>query len=203
MTHMITRTYDRFEDARAVVHKLKAAGFTDSDIKVMAHEDHHREDIGTDVDSPSGDGSAAGTGATVGAGLGGAAGLLTGLGLMAIPGVGPLVAAGWLATTAAGAVAGAVTGAAAGGVVGALTDSGIDKADAETYAEAVRRGAILISVDATDTTEAHVRSVMDSNRPADLVSRRQVWEKDGWTSYNPAAQPYTPEQRRAELDRLR
>jgi hypothetical protein len=137
----------------------------------------------------------------MGATVGGAAGLLTGLGLMAIPGVGPLVAAGWLATTAAGAVTGAVTGAAAGGIVGALTDTGVEKADAETYAEALRRGAILISARATDANEDHVRAVMDSSRPADLALRRQGWEREGWTSYDPAAQPYTPEQRRAELGR--
>lgn len=203
MAQTITRIYDSFHDARAVVQNLKAAGLTNSDISVMAHEEHHRGDLGTDVDTLPSDGSATGTGASVGATVGGAAGLLTGLGLMAIPGVGPLVAAGWLATTAAGAVAGGLTGAAAGGVVGALTDNGIDKADADTYAEALRRGAILISVRATDAHQDHVRSVMDSSRPADLAMRRRGWEQEGWTSYDPASGPYTPEQRRAELDRYR
>ena len=64
----------------------------------------------------------AATGAGIGAVVGGAGGLLTGLGIMAIPGVGPVVVAGWLAATAVGAVAGAVAGGAAGGIIGALTD---------------------------------------------------------------------------------
>ena len=65
----------------------------------------------------------AGKGAGIGAGVGGAAGLLAGLGLLAIPGLGPVVAAGWLAATAVGAAAGAATG----GIVGALTEAGFQR----------------------------------------------------------------------------
>ena len=82
----------------------------------------------------------AGKGAGIGAAVGGVGGLLTGLGLMAIPGVGPVVAAGWLAATAAGAVTGAAVGGAAGGIIGGLTDAGVSEDDAHVYAEGVRRG---------------------------------------------------------------
>lgn len=68
--------------------------------------------------------------------MGAGTGLLTGLGLMAIPGVGPVVAAGWLVATAAGAVAGALAGAAADGITGGLTGAGISDSDANVYAEA-------------------------------------------------------------------
>ena len=68
-------------------------------------------------------------------------GLLTGLGLMAIPGVGPVVAAGWLVATLAGAAAGGVTG----GAVGALTEAGISKDEADVYAEGLRRGGAVVS----------------------------------------------------------
>src|SRR5438105_3273466 len=98
----VTRSYDRYADAKAAVHELKKAGIAESEISLVAVKD---------------DSVAEGTvtGAGVGAAIGGAAGLLTGLGLMAIPGVGPVVAAGWLATTAIGAVTGGATGAVAGG----------------------------------------------------------------------------------------
>jgi hypothetical protein len=73
----------------------------------------------------------------VGAVVGGAAGLLAGIGLMAIPGVGPVVAAGWLVATLTGAAAGGATG----GIIGALTQAGVSKEDADVYAEG--RGAAV------------------------------------------------------------
>jgi hypothetical protein len=64
---------------------------------------------------------------------------------MAIPGVGPVVAAGWLAATTLGAVTGAVACGAAGGLIGALTDSGVPEEHAHVYAEGVRRGGTLVT----------------------------------------------------------
>ena len=126
MTQTITRSYEDYETARRVVGELEAAGVASSDISLIGR---HR-----DVDD-----SNAGEGAGVGAALGGAAGLLAGLGLVAIPGIGPVVAAGWIASTLAGAAAGGV----AGGVVGALTSAGEDSDSANYYAESVRRLAGL------------------------------------------------------------
>src|SRR6201988_4752355 len=92
----------------------------------------------------------AGKGAGIGAGIGGTAGLLAGLGLLAIPGLGPVVAAGWLAATAVGAAAGAATG----GIIGALTEAGVSEEDAHTYAEGVRRGGTLVSARVPETDRA-------------------------------------------------
>jgi hypothetical protein len=69
--------------------------------------------------------------------VGGAVGLLAGLGLLAIPGIGPVVAAGWLVSTAAGAAAGGATG----GLIGALTQAGVSEEDAHVYAEGVPAAA--------------------------------------------------------------
>ena len=77
---------------------------------------------------------------------GGALGALTGLGLMAIPGVGPIVAAGWLVATLTGAAAGAATG----GVVGALTQMGVSSEEADVYAEGLRRGGAVVSARVPD-----------------------------------------------------
>jgi hypothetical protein len=82
--------------------------------------------VDRDADGVDDRAEGAGAGAGVGAAVGGTAGLLTGLGLMAIPGVGPVVAAGWLVATAAGAL----TGAAAGGLIGALTQVGVSEVSA-------------------------------------------------------------------------
>jgi len=120
MTKTVSALYDSYDSARAAVNDLVTAGFSSSDISIVANnsENWHRGDRASDAADD------AGTGAGVGAAVGGLGGLLTGLGIMAIPGVGPVVAAGWLITTAVGAVTGAAVGAATGGIIGSLTDAG-------------------------------------------------------------------------------
>jgi hypothetical protein len=135
----------------------------------------------------------AGKGAGVGAGVGGAAGLLAGLGLLAIPGLGPVVAAGWLAATAVGAAAGAATG----GIVGALTEAGVSREDADTYAEGVRRGGTLVSARVAETDRSRLDAVLNESA-VNLRDRSTAWQKDGWTSFDPASQPYGAEQVRKE-----
>src|SRR5215211_7590340 len=145
MTATISRLYDSYADAKSAVARLEAAGVPNSDISIVANnsENWFSGDGKVDRDRDGVDNRAegAGTGAGIGAGLGGAAGLLAGLGLLAIPGLGPVVAAGWLASTAAGAAAGAATG----GVIGALTQAGVSEEDAHVYAEGVRRGGTLVT----------------------------------------------------------
>ena len=97
---------------------------------MIANENAHGRDTTVDTTRTETK-SEAGPGAGIGAIVGGGVGLLTGLGLLAIPGVGPLVAAGWLATT----LAGAATGAAAGGIVGALVKFGVPHEEAEVSEE--------------------------------------------------------------------
>ena len=97
--------------------------------------------------------------------VGGVAGLLAGLGLLAIPGIGPVVAAGWLASTAAVAVAGGATG----GLIGALTQSGIGEQEAHAYAEGVRRGGTLVTVRVPDTDWARVEAILDRHSPMDTT----------------------------------
>jgi hypothetical protein len=194
---VITRTYDDYSDARNAVEAVKKLGVSSDAISVVAARDHVEGARNGDAD----DVSSTGTGAGVGGALGGGAGLLAGLGMMAIPGVGPIVAAGWLAATAAGAAVGAAAGAAAGGLVDAMTDSGVPERDAHLYAEAVRRGGVLVSVRVMGVDEAAVTSALDSHNPADLSIRRDAWQQEGWTSYDPNAATYTPEQRRSERAR--
>ncbi|WP_443112218.1 general stress protein, partial [Ensifer sp. Root1298] len=114
----VSGLFDDYSDAQAAVSALEDRGVPSDDISIVSN--NVGDWYGTADESNAAEG--AGTGAGVGAAVGGIGGLLTGLGLMAIPGVGPVVAAGWLAATAAGAAAGAVAGGAAGGIIGAMTD---------------------------------------------------------------------------------
>ena len=195
MTTTISRLYDNYSDAQAAVTKLEAAGVPHSDISIVANNsdgwfDGKKDRDGDGVDDRA---EAAGTGAGVGAGIGGAAGLLAGLGLLAIPGLGPVVAAGWLAATAVGAAAGAATG----GLVGALTQAGVSDDEAPLYAEGVRRGGSLVTAKVADVDKARLEAVLDTSS-VNLRDRSAAWQKSGWTGYDPASQPYGADEVRKE-----
>jgi hypothetical protein len=187
----LSRVYDTYAQAREVVTALKAASIRDENISLVANK--HVSAEYDDVDDVSG----VATGAGIGAAIGGAGGLLAGLGLMAIPGIGPVVAAGWLAATLAGAAA----GAAAGGIVGALVDAGVPERDAEVYSEAVRRGGTLVTVRVEDSDVATANAILDRHGPVDPMRRREEYTTAGWTGYDPKADPYSLSE--AERERIR
>ncbi|GJD95222.1 general stress protein [Methylobacterium iners] len=175
----LTALYDDYEKAAAAVDRLEAAGIPQGEISIVAQKDGQgaASSTGTATDTESDSADGAGTGATLGTVLGGGAGLLAGLGLMAIPGIGPVVAAGWLVAT----LAGAGVGAATGGLLGALTGAGLSEADAETYAEGVRRGGTLVTVRAEESRADRVTAILDENGAIDLDERAQGWRAQGWT----------------------
>ena len=187
----LSKVYDTHAQARQVVSDLNAAGVPDARISMAANKyvSAEYEDLNEYSDAAAGAG--------VGAAIGGAGGLLTGLGIIAIPGVGPVVAAGWLATTLLGAIAGAATG----GIVGALVDAGIPEEDAHVYSEAVRRGGTLVTVQAEDAEANSVQSILERHRPIDPRVRREEYVKTGWKGYDPAAKPYDLSE--AERERIR
>lgn len=171
MTTTIAAMFDSYADAREAVTRLEAAGIPHDRISIVSNDESHKQYHDHD------DSSGAGTGATLGTLLGGGAGLLAGLGLLAIPGLGPVVAAGWLASTALGAG----VGAAAGGLVGALTDAGVDEADAQVYAEGVRRGGTLVTVRADEAMADTVADILDDDGTIDMDERERSWRSEGWT----------------------
>ena len=176
----ITKVYDRHEQARQAVSELEAAGIASSDISLLANK--HVSAQYADVD----DVSKAAAGAGIGAVVGGTAGLLAGIGLLAIPGLGPVVAAGWLASTALGAVAGGATG----GIVGALVEAGVPEEHAHVYSEAVRRGGTLLSVKTDDSRAEEVHSILDRYQPIDPARHGADYRKTGWKQFDPKAAPY-------------
>ncbi|WP_136622534.1 MULTISPECIES: general stress protein [Mesorhizobium] len=185
----LTGLFDDYDDARDAVSELEATGIPHSDISIVANNSKDWYDNDTSKASED----AAG-GAGLGALVGGAGGLLTGLGIMAIPGVGPVVAAGWLAATAAGAVAGAAVGGAAGGIVGALTDSGVPESDAHVYAEGVRRGGTLVTARVGDELVPEAERILGEASSVDVADRRRNYEAEGWTGFDAGAGNYTQEE---------
>jgi hypothetical protein len=179
------------------VNSLESNGVPHSDISIVANNSDGWFDGKKDRDNDGVDDRAesAGKGAGIGAGLGGAAGLLAGLGLLAIPGLGPVVAAGWLAATAVGAAAGAATG----GLVGALTEAGVSEDEAPVYAEGVRRGGTLVSAKVNDADQARLEALMTPSS-VNLQDRRAAWEKSGWNGYDPSSKPYDAAQVRKERE---
>jgi hypothetical protein len=195
MTTTVSRLYNNYGDARAAVRRLEAAGVPHNDISIIASNADNWYDNGKDtypdrdLDGKDDRAEGARTGAGVGAAAGGAAGLLAGLGLMAIPGVGPVVAAGWLVSTLAGAAAGAATG----GAIGALSQAGVSDDDAPVYAEAIRRGGAAVSARVPDADSARLQAMMDQSAVR-ISDRAAAYRKSGWTTFDPAAPPYTKEQ---------
>jgi hypothetical protein len=176
----LTALYDVFSHADGAVRDLEAVGISTNDISVIAnhaHGHHARTNAETGAEA----------GAGVGAVVGGSAGLFAGLGMLAIPGVGPVVAAGWLVATVAGAMAGAGAGAATGGIIGSMTQAGVPEAHAHVYAEAVRRGGALISVRTQPEKIELVRSVLDRHDPVDPDTRGATYREAGWTSFDATA----------------
>src|ERR1700712_1628019 len=170
MTATISRLYDNYADAQKAVQGLESAGVPHSDISIVANNSDNwfgGNKVDRDHDGVDDRAEGAGKGAGIGAGLGGAAGLLAGLGLLAIPGLGPVVAAGWLASAAVGALGGAAIGGAAGGLVGALTHAGIPEEDAHVYAEGVRRGGTLVTAKVEEDLVPTARRILSDDRSVD------------------------------------
>jgi len=190
MTKTVSALYDSYSEASAAVAALESAGFPHSDVSLVANntERHVRDRDDSDAADD------AGKGAGIGAALGGAGGLLAGLGMLAIPGLGPVVAAGWLASTAAGALAGAAVGGAAGGLIGALTDAGVPERDAHTYAEGVRRGGALVTARVDETRAAEAQSILQRYKSVDVGARRAAYEQGGWRAFDPSAPVYTADE---------
>ncbi|BAZ69656.1 MAG: general stress protein [Pelatocladus maniniholoensis HA4357-MV3] len=155
-----------FSNRSAAEHaltELRDAGFNMNKISVIVKDSDRTGDV-AGVDTQKRVGNKADEGATAGAVtggiLGGLTGLLVGLGTLAIPGVGPILLAGELATTLATTAAGAGIGAAAGGLLGALVGLGIPEERARVYNERVSRGDYLVMVEGTEAEIRRAESIL-------------------------------------------
>jgi len=149
---------------------LRAAGFRNSDISVILPErDRTTRDLAHEINTKAPEGAATGAGA--GAAVGGVLGWLVGLGAIAIPGVGPLVAAGPIFAALAGA--GAV--GATGGLVGGLIGAGFPEIEAKRYAGRIRAGGYLVTVHCDDTRWAsRAKEILEATNASDVVSTAEA-----------------------------
>ena len=138
---------DNESQAEKIVYDLKAAGFSNNDISVLFPDKSGTKDFAHEQHTKAPEGAA--TGAGTGGVLGGALGWLVGIGALAIPGVGPFIAAGPIMA----ALAGAGVGAAVGGLTGALVGMGIPEYEAKRYEGKIKEGNILISVHSENSDE--------------------------------------------------
>jgi hypothetical protein len=193
----VTALFERYADAEAAIGKLEAAGIPHADIAILASQSPdapHVSPPGTspvagEVEADTAGATGAGTGATVGGLIGGGAGLLAGLGMLAIPGLGPVVAAGWLVA----GLTGAGIGAAAGGLAGGLTGAGLSETEAAAYAEGVRRGGTLVTVRSDENRAAQVMSILNGAGSIDLDQRAEGWRAEGWTGGTQGTTPSSPD----------
>lgn len=137
--------YSDREKVERAVDALKDADFSNEDISVLLPEGGGTKEFAVEKETKAPEGAA--TGAGTGAVVGGALGWLMGIGLLAIPGVGPFIAAGPIMAALAGAGAGGLTG----GIAGALIGMGIPEYEANRYEGRIKEGGILLSVHVDDS----------------------------------------------------
>jgi uncharacterized protein (TIGR02271 family) len=181
MAKTVVGLFDNLAKAEDVVRDLVSNGFPREDVSIVASD--AKGQYAGDVSSYEGKdtASAAVKGAGAGAAIGGIGGLIVGLATLAIPGVGPVVAAGPLVA----ALTGVGIGAAAGGLIGALTNMGVPESEAQHYAEGVRRGGVLVTVRVEDNMADRAADSMERYDAIDVEKRAAEWRQSGWTGYPP------------------
>ncbi|MBW4519923.1 MAG: hypothetical protein KME16_09540 [Scytolyngbya sp. HA4215-MV1] len=177
-------TFSSYQDAEAALHELRDSGFTMDHVSIVGRDAANRSDLaGVNASDRVADATreaahnteadeGAKTGALTGGALGGLTGLLVGLGAVAIPGIGPVMLGGAIATALASAVSGGVIGAATGGLVGGLVGLGIPEDRARTYNDRVSKGEYLVMVEGS---EEEIR------RAETLLNRRGIQD---WGIYD-------------------
>jgi hypothetical protein len=165
--------YSSYENVESGVNSLKAAGFRNGDISVLFPESAGSRDFAHEKGTKAPEGATAGAG--TGIVLGGALGWLLGAGSLAIPGLGPFIAAGPIMAT----LAGAGVGCAVGGIAGALVGMGIPEYEAKRYEGRVKNGGILLSVhsDSTDWTK-RAKLVLEATGAQDISSTSEASSGD-------------------------
>ena len=152
-----------------IVDQLKAAGFSHNDISVLFPDKAGMRDFAHEQHTKAPEGAAAGAG--TGGVLGGTLGWLLGIGALAIPGLGPFIAAGPIMA----ALSGAAAGAALGGLTGALIGLGIPEYEAKRYEGKVKEGNLLISVHTEESTErARARQIFEQEGAEDIADTAEA-----------------------------
>ena len=193
----VCRLYDSYADANRVFLLLETVGVPPSETSVISNNSDTwysaRETanvVPVRKEGASNKAEGAAIGAAIGATAATAASLVT---LLAIPGVGAVVGAGWLAAMLGSMAIGGV----AGGLLGALTNAGISEEDAQVLVEGVRRGGTVVAARVPQSELPRVEAMMNQSA-VNLGERSELYRKSGWQSFDPSAMPYTADQVRSE-----
>jgi hypothetical protein len=161
--------YDTANATERAVDHLLSVGFTNSDISVLLPDDDATRKLAHERNTKAPEGAT--TGGAAGGVIGGTLGLLAGIGALAIPGVGPLIAAGPIMA----ALAGLGVGGAFGGFVGALVGLGIPEYEAKRLEDQVKDGGILLSVHCDSAAEIDAATdALDATGAQDIASAKEV-----------------------------
>jgi uncharacterized membrane protein len=182
----VVSLFRNYEDANRAVKALEEAGFKRDSFSVLARNSIVDEsDTGGDAKEVAG---SVGVGALGGGVVGGLLGLLAGVGAIAIPGIGPAIAVGAFSAVLGTTVGAASVGAAVGGILGAMTKLSVTEEDAHLYAEGVKRGGVLITVEtegeAATTAAATAQDIMKKAGAVDLGELRTQLQQTGWERFN-------------------
>lgn len=197
MATSVVGLFDTYEHAHYVVRQLLAEGFTASQISVVATDPGgtvRRERV-DETGNMAGEGAV--SGAASGMLVGGLIGLLVGATTLAAPPVGFVIAG-----PIAGLLAGAGIGAISGGLLGALIGVGIPEEEAHVYAESVRRGSVLVTVQATGAEAIRAQQIIATAGAVDISQRAALYRAHGFTTYDPNAAVFTAEEIAADRARL-
>jgi len=189
----IAGLFENVNDADRAVKALQKAGFEKEDLSILAQNAIiQKEKTTSKAVDDSGESRATSrevaegseVGALGGGIAGGALGLLVGAGAITIPGIGPAIAAGTLASTIAGLVGGVGVGSITGVLIGAMAKLGIPKEEAHVYAEGVKRGGVLITVQADASQVSKAKTIMTNANVMKINDLREQWEAGGWTEFD-------------------
>src|SRR5580698_1049600 len=157
--------YQNEKQTERAVEDLLAAGFSNDDISVLLPHNEGTRDFAHDKGTKAPEGTAAGV--TTGGVIGGTLGLLAGIGVLAIPGIGPFIAAGPIMA----ALAGLGVGGAVGGIIGALVGMGIPEYEAKRYEGHIKAGGVLLSVHCDTSGEiTRAKELLTQTGAVDIAS---------------------------------
>lgn len=173
-----------YQDAEHALHLLAQNGFSKQDISIIVR---NSAPTGLPESGAGGLTTSLSLGIAGGAALGWLGGLLAGVGALTLPGIGPVLAAGTLTSAFTTTVAGAGVGAVAGGLIGALIGLGIPEEDAHVYAESIKRGGVLVAIQADTRRADEAFALLQQAGALDVDSERESLRRSEWNEFDESA----------------
>jgi hypothetical protein len=175
-------SFDNIVVAHKVIAELVESGFARASISLISSDTDNQYSRYIDKTGvPKKDAVTAADGAGFGTVVGALTGVLASMAALSIPGIGLAIVAGPIVAGITGGVAGAITGS----IVGALVKSGLPEDEASSYAESIRRGGTIVTVETADSTETlRAEDVMNRNNVININERSNTWRQEGWQAFD-------------------